>query len=116
MKTPPSLVAWIAVITAASAPAWAVDGPPKTAGEPPPSEARTFAHEAGVVELLVIGPAAKTLYDRLPGKGKVQACGASGLHKGDGKISCRKDDGDYACWIWIDAGKQTLTEAETDDC
>ena len=37
------------------------------------SEARAFAYEAGVVDLLVIGPAAQTLFDRLPGKAAASA-------------------------------------------
>ncbi|WP_369059021.1 hypothetical protein ABOZ73_15485 [Caulobacter sp. 73W] len=82
----------------------------------PQSEARAFAYEDKVVDLLIVGPAARLLYDRLPGRGQVQACGASGLHKGDGKITCRKDDDGYACHIWLDAGRQTLAEPQTDDC
>ncbi|MET0336222.1 MAG: hypothetical protein ABW063_00520 [Caulobacter sp.] len=80
------------------------------------SEARAFAHDDKVVDLLIIGPAARMLYERLPGKGEVQACGASGLHKGDGKITCRKDDDGYACHIWLDAGRQTLADPQIDDC
>lgn len=82
----------------------------------PKSEARAFPHEEGVVDLLITGPAARILYDRLPGKAKTQACGATGLHKGDGKITCRKDDDGFACHIWLDARKQTLAPPETDDC
>ncbi|AYV44795.1 hypothetical protein CFHF_23240 [Caulobacter flavus] len=91
------------------------DGPPKPAEEPK-SEARTFPYDDGVVELLIIGPAARLLYDRLPGKGKTQACGASGLHKGDGQITCSKEGGEYACRVWLDAKKQTLAQPESDDC
>jgi len=80
------------------------------------SEARAFPYDQGVVDLLVIGPAAKTLYDRLPGRGEKQACGAQGLHKGDGKMTCAKDGSDYSCHIWLDALRQTLAEPETDDC
>ncbi|WP_454762155.1 lysozyme inhibitor LprI family protein [Caulobacter segnis] len=80
------------------------------------SEARVFPHDAGVVDLLVIGPAARTLYDRLPGRGVANACGATGLHKGDGKISCTKVDADYSCHVWLDAPKQSLADPQEDDC
>lgn len=84
--------------------------------ETPESEARSFAYEAGVVDLLIVGPAAKTLYDRLPGRGAESACGAAGLHKGDGRISCVKLDDEYSCHIWLDAPRQALAQPETDDC
>ncbi|MDG2522609.1 hypothetical protein P7B02_13750 [Caulobacter segnis] len=106
----------VLVITAmigAMASAHAADKPAKPE---PASEARAFAHDDGVVDLLIIGPAAKVLYERLPGKGRVQACGGAGLHKGDGRITCRKDDDGHACHIWLDARKQTLADAEIDDC
>ncbi len=80
------------------------------------SEARAFPHDAGVVDLLVIGPAARTLYDRLPGRGVSNACGADGLHKGDGRMRCAKVDASYSCHVWLDASKQTLAEPEDDDC
>lgn len=80
------------------------------------SEARAFPHEAGVVDLLVIGPAARTLYDRLPGRGATNACGADGLHKGDGRMRCAKVDAAYSCHVWLDASKQALAEPEEDDC
>jgi hypothetical protein len=81
-----------------------------------PSSARAFPHDQGVVDLMVTGAAAKTLYDRLPGKGVEQQCGAAGLFKGNGRVSCAKDGADHVCHIWLDVPKQTLTEAETDDC
>jgi uncharacterized protein YecT (DUF1311 family) len=80
------------------------------------SEARAFPHDAGVVDLLVIGPAARSLYDRLPGRGVSNACGATGLHKGDGRMRCTKVDASYSCHVWLDASKQTLAEPEEDDC
>lgn len=80
------------------------------------SEARVFPHDAGIVDLLVIGPAARTLYDRLPGRGVANACGAAGLHKGDGKIVCTKVDADYSCHVWLDVPKQSLAHPEEDDC
>ena len=80
------------------------------------SEARAFPHDAGVVDLLVIGPAARTLYDRLPGRGASNACGADGLHKGDGQMRCTKVDAAYSCHVWLDASKQALAEPEDDDC
>ena len=83
---------------------------------PPASTARAVAYDQGIVDLLVTGAAAKALYDRLPGKGVVQECGAAGLHKGDGRIVCSKDGPEHVCHIWLDVPKQTLTEAETDDC
>ncbi|RVT91202.1 hypothetical protein [Sphingomonas crocodyli] len=92
---------------------------PASADETPkltPSTAKIFPYEAGVMDLLVTGPAAQSLYDALPGKGVEQACGATGLHKGDGKMSCAKNDADYACHIWIDTKAQALTLPETDDC
>lgn len=92
------------------------DEVPKGAIPAPPSAAKAFPYERGIVDLLVTGSAAKTLYDGLPGKGVEQACGASGLHKGDGKMSCARNGQDYACHIWLDLKAQTLTEAEIDDC
>lgn len=81
-----------------------------------PSSARAFPYEAGVVDLTVTGAAAKILYDRLPGKGVKQECGATGLHKGDGRMTCAKDGAEHVCHIWLDVPKQALTKAETDDC
>lgn len=92
------------------------DEVPKGAIANAPSTARAFPYEQDIVDLLVTGSAAKELYDRLPGTGKAQECGALGLHKGDGKMRCSKDGQDYACHIWIDAKAQSLTNAETDDC
>ncbi|MBO9547250.1 MAG: DUF1311 domain-containing protein [Caulobacter sp.] len=80
------------------------------------SEARAFPHAEGVVDLLIIGPAARTLYDRLPGRGAANACGAAGLHKGDGKMVCTKLNADYSCHVWLDAPKQSLADPEEDDC
>ena len=80
------------------------------------SEARAFAYEAGVVDLLVIGPAAQTLFDRLPGKAAASACGGEGVHKGDGRMICTRTRGDYSCHLWLDVPKQALTNPETDDC
>lgn len=80
------------------------------------SEARVFPHDNGVVDLLLIGPAAQTLYDRLPGKGAANACGATGLHKGDGRMTCVKADGAYSCHVWLDVAKQSLADPEEDDC
>ena len=104
MKTPWRFAAFLTLVAAAAQ------------ADAPTSEARAFPHEAGVVDLLVIGPAAKTLYDRLPGKGEAQACGAAGLHKGDGRITCAKDGQAYSCHVWLDVPKQTLAQPETDDC
>lgn len=72
-------------------PAGAGDGP---APEPPKSEARAFPYEDGVVDLLVIGPAAKTLFDRLPGKAQASACGGEGLNSQTkcNTLRCRR------CW------------------
>lgn len=89
---------------------------PAETGNEERSEARAFPHDAGVVDLLVIGPAARTLYDRLPGRGVSNACGAAGLHKGDGRMRCTKDDTSYSCHVWLDASKQALAEPEDDDC
>jgi hypothetical protein len=89
------------------------------APKPAPADgvARAFPHEAGVVDLMVTGPAARQLYDRLPGKGQKDQCAAVGLLKGDGKISCAKrDDGDYVCHVWLDVPKQTLAPPQEDDC
>jgi len=80
------------------------------------SEARVFPHDKGVVDLLVIGPAARTLYDRLPGRGATNACGATGLHKGDGRMVCTKIDASYSCHVWLDVPKQSLADPEEDDC
>lgn len=92
--------------------------PVKAALEPSAdvSEARVFPHDGGVVDVLVIGPAARTLYDRLPGRGVANACGAAGLHKGDGKIICTKIDADYSCHVWLNAPKQSLADPQEDDC
>lgn len=80
------------------------------------SHADAFAASDGIVDLMVTGPAAKALYDRLPGKGNAQACGASGLHKGNGRISCVRRYAHYSCHLWLDVPKQELTDPETDDC
>lgn len=80
------------------------------------SEARAFAHDGGAVDLLVIGPAAKTLYDRLPGPPKPSACGATGLHKGGGRMTCVKADAEHSCHVWLNPSKQSLADAEDDDC
>jgi uncharacterized protein YecT (DUF1311 family) len=80
------------------------------------SEARAFPHDDGVVDLLVIGPAAQTLYDRLPGKGAANACGVTGLHKGDGRMNCVRADGAYSCHVWLDVPKQSLAAPQEDDC
>lgn len=91
-------------------------GKPAAAAPAVKSEARAFPYEGGIVDLLVMGPAAQTLYDRLPGHGKTSACGATGLHKGNGQLLCVKDAADYRCRVWLDVPKQSLTNAETDDC
>lgn len=80
------------------------------------SEARVFPHDEGVVDLLVIGPAARTLFDRLPGRGVTNACGAAGLHKGDGQMACTKVDAAYSCHVWLNVPKQTLASPQDDDC
>jgi uncharacterized protein YecT (DUF1311 family) len=80
------------------------------------SEARVFTHDQGVVDLLVIGPAARTLYDRLPGRGVTNACGATGLHKGDGRMACTKVDAAYSCHVWLNVPRQSLADPEEDDC
>jgi hypothetical protein len=99
-------LAALACLGAAPAPKSPVDG-----------VARTFPHEEGVVDLMVTGPAAKQLYDRLPGKGRKDQCGAVGLLKGDGKITCAKrDGGDYVCHVWLDVPRQALAPPEEDDC
>ncbi len=86
-------------------------------GDPPESIARSFPAENGIVDLMVTGPAAQALYDRLPGRGQKQACGATGLHKGDGPMRCvKQDDGSYTCHIWFDTPRQSLTQPESDDC
>ena len=94
----------------------AADVIPKDAVIPNRSTAKVFPYEAGVMDLLVTGSAARSLYDALPGKGTAQACGATGLHKGDGKMSCAKNGDDYACHIWLDMQSQTLASPEIDDC
>jgi len=78
--------------------------------------ARAFPHDKGVVDLMVTGPAARQLYDRLPGKGQESQCGDVGLLKGDGKISCAKRGSDYVCHIWLDVPRQALAAPEEDDC
>lgn len=93
----------------------------KPAASPDPanvntSEARIFPHDGGVVDLLLIGPASRMLYDRLPGRGVTNACGATGLHKGDGRMTCTKVDAAYSCHVWLNVPKQTLAEPEGDDC
>lgn len=83
----------------------------------PASSAKASPGSDGVVDLMVTGPAARTLYDRLPGEGKEEkSCGALGLHKGDGSMTCTKHEGNYSCHIWLDVPKQTLAPAESDDC
>lgn len=89
---------------------------PRAEAAPGITEARAFPYEGGIVDLLLIGPAAQTLYDRLPGQGKTSACGATGLHKGDGKMLCTKNGADHSCHVWLDAAKQSLANPETDDC
>lgn len=96
--------------------AMSLAGPAGAGPEAPTSEARSFAYEQGIVDLLIIGPAAKTLYDRLPGRGAESACGGGGLHKGDGRITCLNEDEQYSCHVWLDVPRQTLTDAEIDDC
>jgi hypothetical protein len=110
-----SALAAVAVVLAGPSAAIA-DEVPKGAIPTGPSSSAVFPYEQGVVDLLITGPAAKALYDRLPGKGAAQACGATGLHKGDGRIGCTRNDADYACHIWLDVPAQSLTDAETDDC
>lgn len=83
------------------------------------STAKVFPSDNGIVDLMVTGPAARTLYDNLPGKGEEEeenGCGASGRHKGSGRIRCVERDGEYSCHIWLDVPKETLTEPEIDDC
>jgi len=91
-------------------------GVPKPAAAAAASEARAFAYDRGVVDLLVTGPAAQTLYDRLPGRGLASACGGEGLRKGDGRMICVKAGGDHSCHVWLDVPKQALTQPEIDDC
>ena len=87
------------------------------AAEPGTGEARAFPAENGVVDLLVIGDPAKTLYNRLPGKGKKSACNPDGgLYKGNGKMQCVKDGNEYSCHVWLDVPMQKLTDPESDDC
>ncbi len=105
----------IALASAGLSPATA-DQMPKGAPITEPSAAKAFPFDAGVMDLLVTGAAARSLYDALPGKGEAQACGATGLHKGDGKISCSKNGDDHACHIWLDTKVQTLALPEIDDC
>ena len=114
MKAPWRLAALLTLITVGAQAGEARHG--GATREIATSEARVFPYDQGVVDLLVIGPAAKTLYERLPGRGEKQACGAAGLHKGDGKMVCVKDGPDYSCHIWLDLPKQTLAAPETDDC
>lgn len=83
------------------------------------SNAKVFPAENGIAHLMVTGPAARSLYDNLPGKGqeeKENGCGASGRHKGSGRIRCVERDGEYSCGIWLDLSKEALTEPEIDDC
>ena len=82
----------------------------------PKSEARAFTHDEGIVDLLVIGPAAKTLYERRPGKPRENACGGEGLHKGDGAMTCMRIAEEYSCHIWLDPKKAALAQPEIDDC
>ncbi|TZG29446.1 hypothetical protein [Sphingomonas montanisoli] len=107
------VVLMFALLAPASAGA---DETPKGAIVAKPSSAKVFPYEAGIVDLLVTGAAARSLYDALPGQGQEQACGAIGLHKGDGKMSCAKTGDDYACHIWLDVKAQALALPETDDC
>jgi hypothetical protein len=82
-----------------------------------PSYARVFAADEGIVDLMVTGPAAAEFFERLPGEGRAQACGgASGLHKGDGPMSCVRRDDDHSCHLWLHMPKQALTEPEMDEC
>ena len=94
----------------------AADEMPKGMVVPGPSSAKVVPFEASVRDLIVTGQAARSLYDALPGKGEAQACGATGLHKGDGKISCAKNGDEHVCHIWLDMQAQTLTQPEIDDC
>lgn len=109
-------MAWRKLAAASMMIAIGLAAPAATAVEEPTSEARSFPYDDGVVDLLVIGPAARTLYDRLPGRGVESECGGSGLRKGDGSMTCVKDGAEYSCHIWLDARKQTLAPPETDDC
>ena len=83
------------------------------------STVMALPYDNGIVDLSVSGPAAQTLYDRLPGSGEEEeknGCGSTGLHKGSGRIHCVNRDEQYSCNIWLDASKEALTEPETDDC
>ena len=87
------------------------------AAEPATGEARAFPYDNGIVDLLVIGPPAKLLYARLPGKGKQSECSPdAGLYKGNGKMQCLKSGEDYSCHVWLDVPMQKLADPETDDC
>ncbi len=80
-------------------------------------ESRAFPYDNGIVDLLVIGPPAKLLYTRLPGKGKKSECSPdAGLYKGNGKMQCLKSGEEYTCHVWLDVPMQKLTDPETDDC
>lgn len=80
------------------------------------SEARLFPYDEGVVDLLVIGSAAQSLYERMPGRGAKNACGGEGVHKAAESLICTKAGADYSCHIWLDASKAKLAPPETDDC
>jgi hypothetical protein len=87
------------------------------AAEPATGEARAFAYDQGIVDLLVIGAPAKLLYARLPGRGKKSECSPeAGLYKGNGKMQCLKSGEDYSCHVWLDVPQQKVTDPETDDC
>jgi hypothetical protein len=87
------------------------------AAEPGTGESRAFPFDKGIVDLLVIGDPAKTLYNRLPGKGKKSECNPDGgLYKGNGKMQCVKDGNEYSCHVWLDVPMQKLADPETDDC
>jgi hypothetical protein len=84
--------------------------------EPTDGVARVWPHDDGVVDLMVTGPAAKQLYDRLPGKGRKSQCGDVGLLKGDGRIACAKRGEAHVCHVWLDVPKQALAPPQEDDC
>lgn len=107
----------VALVTIAGTTAPAASDAGEQDAKRPPSSAEAFPASDGIVDLMVTGQAARTLYDRLPGKDeKAEACGAAGLHKGDGRMQCTKLGNEYSCHLWLDVPKQTLTEPEIDDC
>ncbi|WP_420145724.1 hypothetical protein [Sphingobium sp.] len=91
-------------------------GPPVSGAMTDDGSARAFPHDDGVVEMIVTGQAARQLYDRMPGKGARSECGASGLHKGSGSISCTRDGAEHICRLWIDGPHEKLAPPEMDDC